>query len=140
VGDLSVTSFPQEYASSGDQAEVARILRDLAVPFFHHELVKQVGGAGRGAGVAGLGSSPEGAPGGQAEGSIAAERSTSTAAARALLRAQPCPQALLLGMDSGNLDPWLALLGKLNETGEVSASQMTKVGLRLRLGKRQAAA
>lgn len=42
----------QEYASSGDKEEVARILRDLAVPFFHHELVKQVGGS---QGVAGRG-------------------------------------------------------------------------------------
>lgn len=32
----------QEYAASGDKEEVRRILRDLAVPFFHHEFVKQV--------------------------------------------------------------------------------------------------
>lgn len=31
----------QEFSASGDSAEVRRILRDLAVPFFHHEFVKQ---------------------------------------------------------------------------------------------------
>jgi hypothetical protein len=31
----------QEYSSCGDAKEVARLLHDLAVPFFHHELVKQ---------------------------------------------------------------------------------------------------
>ena len=42
----------QEYAASGDKEEVRRILRDLAVPFFHHEFVKQVR-CGSGARVAG---------------------------------------------------------------------------------------
>ena len=31
----------QEYVASADQAEAERCLRELAVPFFHHELVKQ---------------------------------------------------------------------------------------------------
>ncbi|PRW57868.1 programmed cell death 4-like isoform B [Chlorella sorokiniana] len=37
----SIRSMLQEYAASGDKEEVRRILRDLAVPFFHHEFVKQ---------------------------------------------------------------------------------------------------
>ena len=70
---------PQEYASSGDVEEVARLLRDLAVPFFHHELVKQ---------------------------------------------------ALLAAMEAAaGAAPWLALLGALSDSGEVSVSQMTKVGV-----------
>ena len=32
----------QEYRSVGDKGEVRRLLRELAVPFFHHEVVKQV--------------------------------------------------------------------------------------------------
>jgi hypothetical protein len=32
----------QEYRSSGDVGEVYRLLQGLAVPFFHHEFVKQV--------------------------------------------------------------------------------------------------
>lgn len=39
------TSAMQEYAASGDKEEVRRILRDLAVPFFHHEFVKQASGS-----------------------------------------------------------------------------------------------
>ena len=31
----------QEYIASEDKAEAARCLRELAVPFFHHEVVKQ---------------------------------------------------------------------------------------------------
>ncbi|KAL4436793.1 hypothetical protein ABPG75_003932 [Micractinium tetrahymenae] len=71
----SIRSMLQEYASSGDKEEVRRLLGQLAVPFFHHEFVKQ---------------------------------------------------ALLLGMDSASLEPFLALLGKLSETAEVSTSQMSK--------------
>lgn len=37
----SISSMLNEYQSSGDAAEVRRLLHDLAVPFFHHELVKQ---------------------------------------------------------------------------------------------------
>ncbi|PSC74724.1 Programmed cell death 4 [Micractinium conductrix] len=37
----SIRSMLQEYSSSGDKAEVRRLLGALAVPFFHHELVKQ---------------------------------------------------------------------------------------------------
>jgi hypothetical protein len=37
----SMSSMLTEYQSSGDIAEVRRLLHDLAVPFFHHELVKQ---------------------------------------------------------------------------------------------------
>ncbi len=36
----------QEYRSSGDVGEVYRLLQGLAVPFFHHEFVKQVGAGG----------------------------------------------------------------------------------------------
>lgn len=38
------------------------------------------------------------------------------------------PQALLLGMDAASQEPVLGLLGLLSETGEVSTSQMSKVG------------
>lgn len=31
----------QEYVASADQVEAERCLRELAVPFFHHEVVKQ---------------------------------------------------------------------------------------------------
>ena len=37
-------------------------------------------------------------------------------------------QALLLGMDAASQEPFLGLLGVLSETGEVSTSQMSKVG------------
>jgi hypothetical protein len=37
----SIAAMLVEYYNSGDTAEVRRLLRDLAVPFFHHELVKQ---------------------------------------------------------------------------------------------------
>jgi len=42
----SIASMLAEYRDSGDVGEVRRLLHDLAVPFFHHELVKQalVGG------------------------------------------------------------------------------------------------
>lgn len=33
---------PQEYLASEDAAEAERALRALAVPFFHHEFVRQV--------------------------------------------------------------------------------------------------
>ncbi|KAL4858246.1 Programmed cell death protein 4 [Chlorella vulgaris] len=71
----SIRNMLQEYAASGDKEEVARILRDLAVPFFHHEFVKQ---------------------------------------------------ALVRGLEDANQEPWLALLAQLNDSGEVSISQMTK--------------
>lgn len=37
----SIASALKEYSSSGDVLEVERLLRSLAVPFFHHEAVKQ---------------------------------------------------------------------------------------------------
>ena len=37
----SIAAMLAEYFSSGDVGELRRLLRDLAVPFFHHELVKQ---------------------------------------------------------------------------------------------------
>lgn len=45
----------QEYRSSGDVGEVRALLRGLAVPFFHHELVKQALVAALEAGEAGAG-------------------------------------------------------------------------------------
>jgi programmed cell death protein 4 len=47
----SIAAMLAEYVNSGDIEEVRRLLRDLAVPFFHHELVKQalvIGMAGSG--------------------------------------------------------------------------------------------
>ncbi|KFM26575.1 Programmed cell death protein 4 [Auxenochlorella protothecoides] len=41
----SIKSMLEEYASGRDVEEVRRRLHDLAVPFFHHELVKQARGA-----------------------------------------------------------------------------------------------
>jgi hypothetical protein len=38
---LSLLQLLAEYADSHDAAEASRCLRGLAVPFFHHELVKQ---------------------------------------------------------------------------------------------------
>ena len=48
----SIAAMLLEYFNSGDGGEVRRLLRDLAVPFFHHELVKQAlvsGMGGKGA-------------------------------------------------------------------------------------------
>ncbi|KHN32821.1 Programmed cell death protein 4 [Glycine soja] len=39
---VKINNFLKEYVASGDKKEASRCIKDLKVPFFHHEIVKRV--------------------------------------------------------------------------------------------------